>query len=250
MGTFAPDLEYFVRLAPGSGWGHTLPGAFGMSLPAGLGALWIFHRLVKVPFVYLLPDSVRARLTPQLAPFRFLPLSRLLNIIASLLIGIATHLLWDGVTHDRAWIGSHLTWLHHAYHVRGVGWFLMFDILQIGSSLAGLAIVASWCMSWYRRTEPDPQTPANPVTPHQKHVIVAMGVVVAAVVASLRAWLGVGMPANLMQTDEFVGQMIVTFGALVWWQLALWGVVGPFRKSRRHASEEETYMASRHELSP
>lgn len=245
MGTFAPDLEYFVRLAAGGGWGHTLPGVFGMSLPAGMAALWIFHRLVKVPFVYLLPESVRARLTPQMEPFHFGPPSRFLNIVASVLVGIVTHLLWDGFTHEKAWIGSHLTVLHHLYHVQAVGWFQLFDLLQLGSSLAGLAILAVWCVRWYRHAEPDSRTPANPFTPHHRHVIVAMGVLVAAVAAFLRAWIGVGRPVNLITTDEFVAQTIVTFGALVGWQLAMWGVLGPFRHAGRRASEEETYMEAR-----
>src|SRR5271165_5815984 len=80
IGTFAPDLEYFIRLVPGGGWGHTIAGAFGMDLPLGLVCLWLFHRWVKIPLAYLLPDSVRGRLTPLLAPFHFGPLRRFLHI--------------------------------------------------------------------------------------------------------------------------------------------------------------------------
>jgi hypothetical protein len=72
-----------------------------------------------------------------------------------------------------------------------------------------------------------------------------MGVLVAAVAAFLRAWIGVGRPVNLITTDEFVAQTIVTFGALVGWQLAMWGVLGPFRHAGRRASEEKTYMEAR-----
>jgi|HubBroStandDraft_1064217.scaffolds.fasta_scaffold451974_2 hypothetical protein len=33
IGTFAPDLEYFVRFSPNDGYGHTLVGALVLSLP-------------------------------------------------------------------------------------------------------------------------------------------------------------------------------------------------------------------------
>ena len=62
VGTFAPDLEYFLRLKPGGGYGHTLPGAFLLSLPMALVTLWIFHRVVKAPFTLLLPIGLQRRL--------------------------------------------------------------------------------------------------------------------------------------------------------------------------------------------
>ena len=245
MGTFAPDLEYFIRLAAGSGWGHTFSGVFGMSLPLGLVALWLFHRLVKVPLVYLLPESVRARLSSQLAPFRFGPPMRYLNIVVSLLVGVITHVIWDSVTHRGRWLDRLVPWLHHFHRIPVLGGLTVFGMLQILSSVAGLVILAVWSRRWYRRTQPDPQAPVNPFTPHHRHLVVVMGVAAAAAGAVLRAWVGVGLPRNPYETDDFLGLVVVTFGALVWWQLALWGLLGPFRGAGRRASEEETYMQSR-----
>lgn len=249
IGTFAPDLEYFVRLAAGGGWGHTVAGVFGLSLPGGLAALWVFHRLVKVPLVYLLPDSIRARLTPELAPFGFLPALRFVNVLLSLLIGIATHLLWDGFTHANYWPGRDITTLHHGFSLAG-GWFTLFDVLQLISSVGGLLALAIWSLHWYRRTPPDPCMPPNPFTPRHRHVIVAMGITVAIAGASLRSWIGVGAPTTISLLSDFIGQYIVTFGALAWWQLAMWGLLGPFRHTHRHASEEEAYLQSRTSVRP
>ena len=123
IGTFAPDLEYFIRLQAGGGWGHTLTGAFTLDLPLGLATLWLFHRFVKVPLVYLLPDSVRARLTDELAPFAFGPPLRFLLIVLSMLIGIATHFVWDASTHDQYWLVQHVGWLHQLYHLSKLGWW-------------------------------------------------------------------------------------------------------------------------------
>jgi hypothetical protein len=248
IGTFAPDLEYFVRLQAGGGWGHRLPGIFLMSLPLGIAVLWLFHRFVKVPLVYLLPNSVRARLTDQLAPFRFGPPLHFLNIVVSILTGIATHIGWDALTHRNYGIVTHFPSLMKAYHLPLLGWYAGYGILQLISSVVGLAILAVWCRRWYRLTQPDTDIPANPFTPRHRHVIVAIGIAAATAGAILRAWISIGVPATQTEADGFINQIIVTFGALVWWQLGLWGLLGPFRPSRRAASEEETYMQSRASL--
>jgi Domain of unknown function (DUF4184) len=245
IGTFAPDLEYFIRLQPGGGWGHTLTGAFALDLPLGLVMLWILHRFVKVPLAYLLPESVRARLTDELAPFAFLPPLRFLLVVLSMLIGIATHFVWDGATHEQYWLVQHVDWLHRLYHLPTLGWWRGCEILQIVSSIAGLLILVVWCLRWYRRTQPDSRIPANPFTPRHRHVIVAIGLTTATAVALLRASVGVGRPRIPSELEGFIDQVVVTFGTLVWWQLAIWGLLGPFHRAHRLASEEETYMQSR-----
>ena len=248
IGTFAPDLEYFIRLQAGGGWGHVLSGVFALDLPVGLVTLWIFHRLVKVPLVYLLPDSVRARLTDQLVPFRFGPPLRFLNVALSMLIGIATHLVWDGFTHQNYWIARHLRFLSSPRRLPVVGWTSLCTLLQIISSVGGLLILAAWCFYWYRRTQHDSRIPANPFTPRHRHVIVAIGVTTAAATAVLRVWLGMGWPFSSLKSDDPISPLIVTFGALIWWQLAMWGLLGPFRHTHRITSEEETYTESRASL--
>jgi hypothetical protein len=248
IGTFAPDLEYFIRLQAGGGWGHTLTGAFALDLPLGLVTLWLFHRFVKVPLVYLLPNSVRARLTDELVPFAFGPPLRFLLVVLSMLIGIATHFVWDGATHEQYWLVQHVDWLQRLYHLRKLGWWRGYEMLQIVSSIAGLLILAVWCLRWYQRTQPDSRIPANPFTPRHRHVIVAIGLTTATAVALLRASIGVG-PQNIRsELDGFIDQVVVTFGTLVWWQLAIWGLIGPFRHTSRIASEEETYIQSRASL--
>jgi hypothetical protein len=51
VGTFAPDFEYFLRLSPDDGFGHTLLGTFVLTLPLALLVLWLFHTFVKLPVV-------------------------------------------------------------------------------------------------------------------------------------------------------------------------------------------------------
>ena len=245
IGTFAPDLQYFIRLDAGGGWGHTIPGAFLMDLPLGLAALWIFHRFVKVPLVYLLPETVRARLTEQLLPFRFGPASRFVNIMVSLLVGIATHLVLDSFTHSQYWAARHVDALQYPLHLPLLGWESVAVLLQLVSSVAGLAILAAWCLAWYRRSTPDTWVPASPVSVRRKILIVVSGFAAATIGAILRAYIGIGVPKNQYEADGFLDQTVVTFGTLVWWQLAMWGFLGPFRGLHGIGAEEQTYAQSR-----
>ena len=95
IGTFAPDLEYFIILSPENRYGHTLTGAILLSLPLALTTLWLFHRFVKAPLIELLPERLRGRLDNNRSEFHFLGPARFLWIVVSILLGIATHVLWD-----------------------------------------------------------------------------------------------------------------------------------------------------------
>jgi Domain of unknown function (DUF4184) len=165
-----------------------------------------------------------------------------------MLIGIATHLVWDGFTHTNYWIARHIHFLSRGVHLPILGWNAVADLLQLFSSVAGLLILAAWCGFWYRRTPPDTQIPPSPITHRHRQVIISAGLVAATVGAGLRAWLSVGVPENPPENDYAVDQVIVTFGALVWWQLAMWGLFGLFRHKHRATSEEETYTRSRASL--
>jgi hypothetical protein len=225
VGTMAPDFEYFVRLAPGGGWGHTIPGAFGLSLPSGLAVLWLFHYFAKAPAVALLPDGLQRRLGPALKPFRFLGLRRFLLIILSLIIGIATHLVWDDFTHSHSWVYHHVALLHG--HIP-VPWFHpvpLSTFLQLFSSLAGVLIVGLWIHSWYRNTPPNPKPLKTFWTTAHKTLVLAAMFAVSIGGGFLRGFLHTGMPRNRHLITEFAGHAVVAAGALLWWQLVAWGLL-------------------------
>lgn len=233
IGTFAPDLEYFIRLTSGGGWGHTLAGAFGMDLPLGLAVLWLFHRLVKVPLISLLPDGLRARLGKYPGPFRWGPPRRFALILLSLLVGIATHLVWDGFTHPQYWIVQHWTLLDHVHYYPGLGWMANCAVLQSVTSAAGLALLVAWCAWWYRGTAPDPEIGPSSFSPGQRIWLVVLICASAGVGGVARAYWSVGFPDNRIAAGDFAQQAIVTASTLAWWQLALWGLLGPFRTAHR-----------------
>ncbi|WP_324676105.1 DUF4184 family protein [Hymenobacter sp. GOD-10R] len=139
VGSMAPDLEYFFRLRPGGGVGHTLLGVLWLDLPLSLLIIGLFHGIVKKPLIFSLPDSFRLRLewfAKQPWPLRNLWSPRLL---LGILVGCASHLVWDTFTHQRGRFESELQILSYQFaNITLRAW------LQNGSSVVGLAVIA-----WY-----------------------------------------------------------------------------------------------------
>ena len=61
IGTFTPDLEFFLRFAPKGPFGHSPRGLFLFCLPVGFVVFWLFHAVVKEPLAALMPRAVRQR---------------------------------------------------------------------------------------------------------------------------------------------------------------------------------------------
>ncbi len=148
VGSMAPDFLYYVF--PPREWrhfGHTFWGLLLFSVPAGLAVLYAFHRIFKRPLVLLLPRPIRARLWPHCGPFPLLPLRRLAWICLLIYFGAVTHVAWDYYTHEDGdgpqLSGVVMTIAGHEVHWAGV--------LQDGSSLLGLGLLAWWSWRWYRR---------------------------------------------------------------------------------------------------
>ena len=138
VGTMAPDFEYFLRFSPGGGFGHTFAGAFLLSLPLALLVLWIFHAIVKAPLIRLFPEGIRMRLGAQMGRFSFGGMKRFLLIVISLLIGIATHIVWDSFTHQYTWLSDHWPLLRQTVHLPVLGWLPLYKILQYISNMGAV----------------------------------------------------------------------------------------------------------------
>ena len=223
VGTFAPDLEYFARLSPGDGYGHTLPGTFLVTLPLALLTLWLFHRFVKRPVAAILPEGFQRRLAPYVGRFRFGGVARFGWIVMSLLVGIATHLLWDSFTHRNTWVYHRWPMLQQKVTMLPLGSIPLYKILQHGSTLVGIAILALWMDHWYRNTEPSSE--ATIASGRQKFIVFAVILLVAVAGSTLRAILVVGPPTQQVSIARFTGVLVVTLIALIWWQFVLWGLI-------------------------
>lgn len=224
IGAFAPDFEYFLRLAPSSGFGHTLPGIFVLTLPLSVLVFWMFHNFVKRPFVALLPHRIRVGLERNLDEFHLGGRANIILIVASLLLGIATHVIWDSFTHTGTWPYRNLEVLRRPINLPMVGWAQLYKILQHSSTILGLAILAFWLLDWYRKGLV-PQGMSAPGLTGRQLLTIALILGIALFGAAIRAVAGVGPALNHAAVSKFAGEFVVTAIALVWWQLVAYGAL-------------------------
>jgi hypothetical protein len=221
IGTFAPDFEYLLRLAPRGRFGHTPLGALVLTLPVALLVLWTFHSFIKQPAAMLLPEAVRRRLPNASDKFRFGGPARFLLIIASILFGIATHLLWDSFTHSNTWPYRHWAILRQPFTLPIAGEMLLYKILQHSSTVLGMGIVAAWLVVWYWSTPPS-TLPTRSLPSTRKAAIIALMITIALAGATLRGLAGTS-PGNF-GVKHFAARAVVTAFALTWWQLLAYGL--------------------------
>jgi len=225
VGTLAPDFEYFLRLAPRGGFGHTVEGAFLLSLPLALLVLWMFHAIVKAPLIRLFPKAIRLRLRAQTGKFRFGGVRRFLLIAVSVLIGIATHLLWDSMTHRDMWPARHWPLLRRQVHLPGIGSTHWYTVFQHGSTVIGMLIICAWLVIWYRSTEPRGGFESNAIRSRQRSLIL-LGITGAALCAGVvRARIALETAELAHRRETAIGLGVVTFIGIAWWLLVAYAIV-------------------------
>ena len=211
VGSMAPDYIYYVFPPPSwRHFGHTPLGLVLFCIPAGLAVLYAFHRFFKRPLVLLLPGPVRAKLWPLCGPYPLLPLRRLAWICVLIFLGAVTHVVWDGFTHENDWAlrdcpqlkGVMITLAGHDLHWVG--------LLQYGSSLLGLGLLAWWSWQWYRRA-PAACAPADsPFSQWARPAIAAAIIVFGAAVGTVS---GLTYACNLpgrFDVREFLAAAFIT----------------------------------------
>jgi hypothetical protein len=194
IGSFAPDFPYFMFFAPSGFIGHTPPGIFVFDLPLSLIVLWLFHAFIKRPLLMFLPIGVRQRLKPGKKRYSFWPPARLALIVISIVIGSATHILWDSFTHTFYWPYRNWSFLREIVHVPIAGDLGMYRVLQFGSSVFGIVVLVVWAWFWYRAAKPAESPIAEPYTLPQIRVIRLVVPAVALICGILRAYLDLGAP--------------------------------------------------------
>jgi len=150
IGSMAPDFGVLVPESLARWQTHSVPALFSFCLPSGLLVWWLAQRLVKPALIEVLPDGPWARARVEH------PLPRLSSprvwagAAAAILLGAATHVVWDAFTHEDAH-GVHLLPLLDEYGPGIAGHALrLYAWLQYGSSVLGLAVLALALALWLR----------------------------------------------------------------------------------------------------
>jgi hypothetical protein len=203
IGCMAPDFEYFLHFAPEGGFGHTLAGVF-------LIALWLFHVYAKDPLYTWLPASVRRRirLGPAALPIRnFLQFAL---VMLSILIGVATHILWDSFTHDNFWPYQHWQFLHRTVELPVYGTMQYLRVIQHASTVFGAVVLLLWFWSWFRRTAPmQPETAPYPRKNHRAALFVI------SIMALIAAVLNGPLYPELISLDDNPGRKVLFERAVI-----------------------------------
>lgn len=142
IGSLIPDFEYFIRMRIMSIYSHTLEGLFWFDLPLALLIAFIYHGIVRNELLKSLPVFLRSRLSVfshfdwnlYFKEYWFV-------VIVSVLIGAASHLLWDSFTHDHGYFVHVFPELSNKVLLLNEE-ILILKILQHSSTLFGGIVIA------------------------------------------------------------------------------------------------------------
>ena len=146
IGSMSPDFSYFVPQYAGVPT-HSIAGLFWFCWPAGLAAWLLFVCVLQRPTIALLPRAWQPSISPTAAK---ITVSALALASVSILMGAATHVLWDSFTHARTPVVDAIPQLRTMVQV-GPATIRLSNLLQHVSTIFGLAVLAFWSMSRLRR---------------------------------------------------------------------------------------------------
>ncbi|AMN49104.1 DUF4184 family protein [Psychrobacter sp. P2G3] len=180
IGTMMPDLHYYINIGSSlSRQSHEWTGLFTYNLPWGLAVFTLWYWGLKPaafalvrPFLkeltvgnFIQPNkevneernkvqrrfigyadkiwsfaNIRKRVMHKVKSF-YLP------VVLGLIVGAATHLIWDGITHADGFIAQRIDWLQYPLYFYPFKGTSIARILQYLSSMAGLVILAWFATS-------------------------------------------------------------------------------------------------------
>lgn len=137
IGSLTPDFEYFIRMRVQSIYSHTVIGIFWFDLPLAILLAFLFHNLVRDPLFFNLPKSFQSRILVFTEfDWNLYFRKNWIVVLISILIGIASHLLWDGFTHNHGYFTEQFSGLKNVFIIYG-NEIPAWKIAQHFSSLIG-----------------------------------------------------------------------------------------------------------------
>jgi hypothetical protein len=148
VGSLTPDFEYFIRMKVYSSFSHTWLGLFWFDLPLAFILALVFHQLVRDNLINNMPHFIKSRFI-GCRNFRWIKYLKdnWVVVIISCVIGSATHILWDGFTHQQGYFVQTMSSLQNPLIISEHS-IPIYKLLQHVSSFVGvlLIIYAIWKM--------------------------------------------------------------------------------------------------------
>lgn len=149
IGSMAPDFEYFFRMDVKGIYGHTVLGVFYFDLPVATLLAIIFHMVVKKNLIDNLPVFLQARFQ-EIRNSEFVTYlnEHKLDFAISVIIGTATHIIWDGFTHKRQFFVEALPSIYEGRTINllGIHYPLWYG-LQLLSTIVGGVILTIYILA-------------------------------------------------------------------------------------------------------
>jgi hypothetical protein len=160
IGSISPDAGYYLGCFNFAAAAHTLRGLVTICLPIGLVLLALVRALHR-PVAGLLPCPHRQALLslPQM-PLLTSP-TTVWKVPISLIIGAATHVVWDSCTHGTGYLVATLALLRVPVFVLGTRRFPLFEVFQHASTALGVGALIVGYVRWLRSVDPDSAAPSH-----------------------------------------------------------------------------------------
>lgn len=208
IGSMAPDFEYFLRLSTKSHFGHTFPGIFLLSLPAGLLIFWLFQSFIKKPAIALLPSGFQSRLALNSGRILFSGTGSFIMIVISILIGIVTHITWDSFTHADGYIVQLFPILRKSVSILNHS-FPVYNLLQHASTLTGALLIIYYTMKWYKNEPERKVISFSNLSDKSKIIIISVILLSATVSGILYSSLSFSLLDNFNYIRQVTGNTVV-----------------------------------------
>lgn len=233
VGSLIPDLPHLLPMGVSRAQSHGLAGLFWFCIPAGLAALVVYHRLIKWPLIFILPDAIRGVLADCDRPHWSLGHFRLAAMIGSIAVGALSHIAWDSLTHPSGAAVEALPILRQiVIYVRGHP-LRVYRLLQHGSAVAGIVVVVLFVYRWVGRRAESSSPLASPFSVKQRRGAL-LALTLIPVAAGIVAGCGVNpTPSALRAVYRFVGQAVPTSLFVFAWLVVVFGLLATVLVERR-----------------
>src|SRR5664279_679360 len=222
IGSFGPDFEYFLRMHYVSRAWHFYPDALFYCLPFSLCAYFLFELFIRRPAIELLPQSFQERIDPRPPVF---PRTIIQGsaVLGALILGIATHIFWDLLTHDSSSLTDRIAILGDRVNLPYLNHMYGYELAQTLSTVGGLLILGWFLWRWHRAAPVSYPLLSN-FSLLKKVAVWTTMFVLAAIGALWRVWNLLGHPRT--SGHDSLLHLILIIAGIGWflWELLAYGV--------------------------